>query len=291
MLSHSPAILQNHSQSSLLSKRDSIEKLSSLSSLGPRVYDAARQHAMESRTKAARELEAESDKLRVAKRARLEDSRLEEGTPMDTDSSSARLGGNRLIKRKELIVLMEQALANLGFREVSEQLAGESGIQYETQTVAAFRKAILEGHFGEALRLLDQLGLGERGAAKQARFLILEQKFLEVGDCWCRVKEKPGRVDPSPVEHLIPVTCIYRAGISNKYSVSAVLCFFTSIGLAIPRWHEHAWTGAEPQWWQRQRSFASAATRLGGPQHPAGEAAHLGGLHAVHDAGVPPKTR
>ena len=122
---------------------------------------------------------------------------------MDTDSSSARLGGNRLIKRKELIVLMEQALANLGFREVSEQLAEESGVQHETQTVAAFRKAILEGDFGEALRLLDQLGLGERGAAKQARFLILEQKFLEVG-VWCTVKEKRRRVVPSPVEHLRP---------------------------------------------------------------------------------------
>ena len=227
MLSHSQAIQAILSRSTVRSPNaTSIEKLSPLSPLGPRVYDAARQHAMESRTKAARELEAESDKSRVAKRARLESTQLEEAMPMDTDSSSARLGGNRLIKRKELIVLMEQALANLGFREVSEQLAEESGVQYETQTVAAFRKAILEGEFGEALRLLDQLGLGERGAAKQARFLILEQKFLEVGVC-CRVTEKPRRVVPSQVEHWIP-SHLHMQGQLPPISLESALPDFAS---------------------------------------------------------------
>ncbi len=100
---------------------------------------------------------------------------------MDTDITNSNVGAQGLIKRRELVMLMEQALSSMGFEEVSEQLAAESGIKHETPMVASFRTAILEGQYGLAVDLLDKLDLGDSSAAGPCKFLILEQKYLEVG--------------------------------------------------------------------------------------------------------------
>ena len=79
-------------------------------------------------------------------------------------------------------MLMEQALVSMGYDGVSEQLAAESGIKHETPMVAAFRAAVLEGQYGLAVDLLDKLDTGDGSTVGACKFLVLEQKYLEVTD-------------------------------------------------------------------------------------------------------------
>lgn len=100
---------------------------------------------------------------------------------MDTEVSAvSKQDQSGQLRRKELVMLLEQALANLGFGEVAQQLAAESQIPFETPGVSSLRRAILGGRYEEALRLVDRLGLVHEGHLKRSKFLILEQKFLEV---------------------------------------------------------------------------------------------------------------
>ena len=103
------------------------------------------------------------------------------GTPaMETDAFQPNVGVQGLIKRRELVMLIEQTLSNLGFADVSEQLAEESGIKHETSAVSSFREAILQGDYKHAVSLLDKIGLSDHKILSQCKFIILEQEFLEV---------------------------------------------------------------------------------------------------------------
>ena len=102
---------------------------------------------------------------------------------METDAVQSNVGVQGLIKRRELVMLIEQALSNLGFADVSEQLAEESGIKHETLAVSSFRTAVLQGDYKHAVSLLDKIGLLDHKIMSQCKFIILEQKFLEVGFC------------------------------------------------------------------------------------------------------------
>lgn len=132
---------------------------------------------MEHRRKAGADLEAASGSGRPRKRARVDIAVPESDSEMNGSNENS-VKGN--LRRTELIILMEQALANLGFTDVSQRLAAESGVSFQSKCVELFRQAILGGEYGEAVRLMDHLGLRDRQAVKQAKFLILEQRFLEV---------------------------------------------------------------------------------------------------------------
>lgn len=117
---------------------------------------------------------------RARKRARTELDEPCRASPMDADAVQPNVGVQGLIKRRELVMLIEQALSNLGFADVSEQLAEESGIKHETSAVSSFRIAVLQGDYKHAVSLLDKLGLSDYKILSQCKFIILEQKFLEV---------------------------------------------------------------------------------------------------------------
>lgn len=135
---------------------------------------------MDFRRKAEGELEASEVEYPARKRAKLTSDPPRIPSAMQMNGDSSKLGLNGLIKRRELVMLIEQALSNLGFTEVSEQLAEESGIKHETATVTRFREGVLEGDFDRAVDLLDQIGDMDSKTQSQCRFLIMEQKFLEV---------------------------------------------------------------------------------------------------------------
>ena len=117
---------------------------------------------------------------RAKKRARTGQAEPCCASAMQTDAVQPNVGVQGLIKRRELVMLIEQALSNLGFADVSEQLAEESGIKHETSVVSSFREAILQGDYKHAVSLLDKIGLLDHKTLSQCRFIILEQKFLEV---------------------------------------------------------------------------------------------------------------
>ena len=82
--------------------------------------------------------------------------------------------------RTEYIRLLEQSLGSLGFSDVAAALQHESGVALEPATVGQLRAAVNGGAFDKAVSLVAQLPLGSSADTKQAQFLLLEQKFLEV---------------------------------------------------------------------------------------------------------------
>ncbi len=96
--------------------------------------------------------------------------------------------------REEVTRILIQALSDMGYHAAAESVSHDSGFELESPTVAAFRKAILEGNWSEAEQLLNgatvsgdrgnQSGNGlvlANGADRNVmRFWIRQQKFLEL---------------------------------------------------------------------------------------------------------------
>ena len=136
--------------------------------------------SMDLTRKAEGDWSLQSEVCRAPKRARFSADCEESDMSMIPDMEPDNVGLQGLIKRRELVMLIEQALSNLGFAEVSEQLAEESGIKFETATVTSFRQAILGGDYRQAVGLLDRFDLMDTSILSQCKFLIMEQQFLEV---------------------------------------------------------------------------------------------------------------
>lgn len=90
------------------------------------------------------------------------------------------LGSRGMVNRKEYIRLLEQALYSLGFRNAAKDLEVASGIDCEPAEVRAFRRAITEGSWDRAVKLLSDLDFPGELAQKKAKFLVLREKYLEV---------------------------------------------------------------------------------------------------------------
>ncbi|KAL3133283.1 hypothetical protein ABBQ38_007163 [Trebouxia sp. C0009 RCD-2024] len=89
------------------------------------------------------------------------------------------LGSRGMVNRKEYIRLLEQALYSLGFRNAAKDLEVASGIDCEPAEVRAFRRAITEGSWDRAVKLLSDLDFPGELAQKKAKFLVLREKYLE----------------------------------------------------------------------------------------------------------------
>ena len=92
--------------------------------------------------------------------------------------------GQPRINRAEYIRLIEQALHGLGFEDVAKQLEASSGVQHQAREVTQFRRAILQGDWDQAVELLSRMKLGNSESFSRAKFLVLEQKYLEVSAPW-----------------------------------------------------------------------------------------------------------
>ncbi len=88
--------------------------------------------------------------------------------------------GQPRINRAEYIRLIEQALHGLGFKDVARQLETTSGVRHQAREVTQFRDAIVQGEWDQAVDLLSRLKLGNSESLSRAKFLVLEQKYLEV---------------------------------------------------------------------------------------------------------------
>lgn len=85
-----------------------------------------------------------------------------------------------LARRNEYIRLLEQALGSLGFHEAAERLQQESGVSLEAAVVGKLRSAVTVGAYDTAADLIEQLPISSPDAVQKAKFLIWQQKFLEV---------------------------------------------------------------------------------------------------------------
>lgn len=94
---------------------------------------------------------------------------------------------------------MIQSLYDLGYPGAAATLSRESGYELESPAVAAFRNAILEGHWAEAEQILlesfrpdgggdgdnpssswNRLALVESANKNEMLFCVRQQKFLEL---------------------------------------------------------------------------------------------------------------
>ncbi|KAG0247984.1 hypothetical protein DFQ27_001316, partial [Actinomortierella ambigua] len=85
-------------------------------------------------------------------------------------------GFNRL----EFVRLMVQALHSLGYSDSAVSLEDESGFRLESPAITRFRECVLLGQWGEVEELMRELDLEPSTAAPTIKFLIREQKFLEL---------------------------------------------------------------------------------------------------------------
>ncbi|KAF9385381.1 hypothetical protein CPB97_004860 [Podila verticillata] len=91
-------------------------------------------------------------------------------------STTTPLGFNRL----ELVRLMVQSLQSLGYHQAAQTLETESGYQLESPAVSRFRECVLSGNWAEVELLTSQLNLDVSHGIASVKFLIREQKFLEL---------------------------------------------------------------------------------------------------------------
>ncbi|CAG9460671.1 unnamed protein product [Pedinophyceae sp. YPF-701] len=90
------------------------------------------------------------------------------------------LGTKGEIERSEYIRLLQQALKDIGYEEIAEQLQKQSGIACEADQVPVLRKAIQSGDWAAATGALDGLSFASETDRTDARFWILERSVVEL---------------------------------------------------------------------------------------------------------------
>ena len=95
------------------------------------------------------------------------------------DSPPEFLGRKGVINKKEFIRLLEQSLYSLGYRKAARELEQASGIDCEPGEVRSFRHAVSEGSWDRAVKLLSELQFADDDALRKAKFLVLQEKYLE----------------------------------------------------------------------------------------------------------------
>ncbi|TDL25023.1 WD40 repeat-like protein [Rickenella mellea] len=84
------------------------------------------------------------------------------------------------VDREEFVRLVIQSLRDVGYIESAATLEAESGYTMESPEVAEFRECILDGSWDSAEVTLSRLGVSDDESLRMARFLISQQKYLEL---------------------------------------------------------------------------------------------------------------
>ncbi|KAG0042243.1 hypothetical protein BGZ83_000735 [Gryganskiella cystojenkinii] len=82
--------------------------------------------------------------------------------------------------RHELVRLMVQSLQSLGYKKSALELESESGYQLESPSVTLFRECVLQGKWDKVEQLTEELDLDPVHGLPVVKFLIRQQKFLEL---------------------------------------------------------------------------------------------------------------
>ncbi|KAG0029255.1 hypothetical protein BGZ82_008052 [Podila clonocystis] len=98
------------------------------------------------------------------------------GTDTDMAPNRTALGFDRV----ELARLMIQSLKALGYKQSAQTLATEAGCELESQAVTQFRECVLSGTWDTVEQLSEQLDIDPVDSLPTVKFLIREQKFLEL---------------------------------------------------------------------------------------------------------------
>ncbi|KAH9833011.1 WD40 repeat-like protein [Rhodofomes roseus] len=84
------------------------------------------------------------------------------------------------VDREEFVRLIIQSLRDVGYIESAATLEAESGYTMESPEVAEFRRCILDADWARANAALMRLGVADDERLWEAKFLISQQKYLEL---------------------------------------------------------------------------------------------------------------
>ncbi|KAL6301773.1 WD40 repeat-like protein [Sparassis latifolia] len=84
------------------------------------------------------------------------------------------------VDREEFVRLVIQSLRDVGYIESAATLEAESGYTMESPEVSEFRKCILDASWDSAEAALMRLGVADDERLWEAKFLISQQKYLEL---------------------------------------------------------------------------------------------------------------
>lgn len=100
--------------------------------------------------------------------------------PIECQGEEEVIGSRGVIKKLEFVRLIAGALYALGYERTGVSLEEESGIPLHSAAVNLLMQHVLDGRWDESASVLQSIGLEDETAIKSAKFLILEQKFLEL---------------------------------------------------------------------------------------------------------------
>ncbi|CXI81055.1 WD repeat-containing protein 26, putative [Plasmodium berghei] len=80
--------------------------------------------------------------------------------------------------KKDVVLLLIQAIKNMGYKKSAKILESESGIELEQPLIKDLHKNILKGNWGNSINNLKKLNINKK-LMKAIKFLIYEQCFIE----------------------------------------------------------------------------------------------------------------
>jgi len=107
-------------------------------------------------------------------------SHVSNGDTKECANGQAVVKKNENPKKKELVRLIVQSLQDMGYSQSASLLERESECKLESQAVAQFREGVLKGDWDLVESLLPTLELDQSKDAVVVKFLIREQKYLEL---------------------------------------------------------------------------------------------------------------
>ncbi|KAI0563936.1 WD repeat containing protein 26 isoform [Gracilaria domingensis] len=137
----------------------------------------------------------------------------------DAASSDAPMEPNlteRGLDRHELVRVIVQAIDALGYSASARVLEKEAGVEAMTQQMRTLRDCVLEGKWDQLEQVLAQVTVFKSDDdARAARFVLYEQKFLELleaghtADALECLRNDLTRVSPDPkLLHKLPLLCM-----------------------------------------------------------------------------------
>ncbi|RUO96419.1 hypothetical protein BC936DRAFT_142066 [Jimgerdemannia flammicorona] len=107
-------------------------------------------------------------------------SRKGEGLNGHAEMMAVDASGGKGVRTQELVRLMVQSMHDMGYSEAAAALERESGFMLETSSIRQFREGVLTGDWQSVETLLSVLELDQELEIKEIKFLIRQQKYLEL---------------------------------------------------------------------------------------------------------------
>ena len=123
------------------------------------------------------------------------------------------------VHRSQLVRLMLQQLADLGYDKAATALKEESGDHLEDDALLEFRASVLEGRWESAIGMVHELEFKSEAARTAAHVTLFRQQYLELleaGQSWAALKVLRTSITPLLGRARVPTHAHTSAGNGNS---------------------------------------------------------------------------